>query len=44
MEHLGIVVSALQNTYTAVVISPQNLSQSNPDLYNSLKMSDFMTT
>ena len=34
-------VSALQNTYTAVFISPQNLSQSNPDLYDSLKMSGF---
>ena len=34
-------ISSLQNTYTAVVISPQNLQQSNPTLYNSLTNSGF---
>lgn len=34
-------ISSLQNTYTAVVISPQNLQQSNPTLYNSLVTSGF---
>lgn len=31
----------LQNTYTGVVITPHNLNQSNPDLYNSLADSGF---
>lgn len=30
-------LSELQNTYTAVVITPYNLNQANPTLYNSLK-------
>ena len=29
-------ISSLQNTYTGVVISPQNLQASNPTLYNNL--------
>ena len=30
-------ISGLQNTYTGVVVSPHNLNQSNPTLYNNLK-------
>ena len=34
-------ISSLQNTYTGVVISPQNLQASNPTLYNNLKNNGF---
>lgn len=34
-------ISSLQNTYTAVVITPQNLNESNPTLYNKLKNKGF---
>ena len=33
----GTNISSLQNTYTGVVVSPHNLNQSNPTLYNNLK-------
>lgn len=33
----GTNISSLQNTYTGVVVTPHNLNQSNPTLYNNLK-------
>ena len=34
-------ISGLQNTYTGVVVSPHNLQQSNPTLYNNLVNAGF---
>ena len=34
-------ISSLQNTYTGVVVTPHNLNQSNPTLYNNLRNNGF---